>query len=280
MSTTTALDPTLEDGTSPSTPAGDNLLNDFVIADGAAYRALAEQAGGRSAVDDELGLSMGDAASVCFFGNVAHASRPLDDAAAAEAIARVRRFYEASSGGPFLLFTPWPLGDLRRNKFQLAGHPPLMVRPPRPNGDRPTDGARIVDDARIVEAASPAQVLDFDQTVTEAYPADALLPYGSQPRLFTDKAAASGWKLINAYLGDQPVATAGAFASDRVVAIEAVSTRPTFRGRGIGLRVTDAAVNTAPHLPAALLASDSGRPVYEQLGFITVMRFTLWVGLR
>ncbi len=281
MTTTTALDPTLEDGASPTTPAGDNLLNDFVLADGAAYRALAEQAGGRSAVDDELGLSMGDAASPCFFGNVTHASRPLNAAAAAEAIERVRRFYAAASGGPFLLFTPWPLGDLRSEQFQLAGHPPLMLRPAQARRGRSTEQARGVEDgARVLEAASPAEVLDFDRTVTEAYPADALLPYGSQPRLFTDAAAESGWKLIVAYAEDRPVATAGAFASDQIVAIEAVSTRPAFRGRGIGALVTDAAANTAPDLPTALLASDSGRPVYEQLGFATVMRFTLWVGRR
>ncbi len=223
---------------------------------------------------------MGDASSVCFFGNVAHASRPLDVAAAAEAIVRIRRFYAASGGGPFLLFTPWSLGDLRTSEFQLAGHPPLMVRPPRADGDGPVAGARTVDDVRIIEATSPAEVVDFDQTVTEAYPAEALLPYGSRPRLFTDDAAANGWRLINAYLGDQPVATAGAFASDRVVAIEAVSTRPTFRGHGIGALVTDAAASTTADVPAALLASDSGRPVYERLGFLAVTRFTLWVARR
>jgi hypothetical protein len=280
MTTTTSLDPSLEDGVSPATPAGDNLLHDFLTADAAAFRALADQAGGRSTVDDELGLSMGDAASACFFGNVAHASRPLNGAAAAEAIVRIRRFYAASTGGPFLLFTPWSLGDLRTNQFQLAGHPPLMVRPPTASRDRSTDDTHGADGVRVVQAASPAEVLDFDQTVAEAYPADALLPYGTQPRLFTDDAVASGWKLISAYLGDQPVATAGAFASDCVVAIEAVSTRSAYRGRGIGALVTEAAANTAPHLPTALLASDPGRPVYEMIGFLSVMRFTLWVGRR
>jgi GNAT superfamily N-acetyltransferase len=280
MTTTTALDPCLEDGTSATTPAGDNLLNDFVKAEGTGYRALAEQAGGRSTVDNELGLSMGDAASPCLFGNVAHVSRPLDAAEATEAIARVRRFYAASSGGPYLLFTPWSLGDLRAEQFQLAGHPPLMARSPRTDRWRSLEGGRDIEGARVIEAATPAEILDFDQTVTEAYPANALLPYGSQPRLFTDEIAASGWKLIDAYLGDQPVATAAAFASDSVVAIEAVSTRPAFRGRGIGALATDAAANTAPNVPAALLASDSGRPVYERLGFLPLMRFTVWVGLR
>src|SRR4051812_39001421 len=107
MTSTTAPHPALESGGAAATPAGDNLLDDFLVADGAAYRALAEQAGGRSAVDDELGLSMGDAASACVFGNVAHASRPLDATASAEAIARIQRFYAESSGGPFLIFTPW-----------------------------------------------------------------------------------------------------------------------------------------------------------------------------
>ena len=106
-----------------------------------------------------------------------------------------------------------------------------MVRPPRTDRRSVAD-TPPVDGVRIVEAASAAEVVDFDQTLTEAYPADALLPYGAHPRLFTDGVTAVGWQLINAYLGDQPVATAGAFASDHVVAIEAVSTRPAFRGRG------------------------------------------------
>jgi len=265
----------LEDGASPTTPPGDNLLADFLAVESAAYRALALAAGGRAAVDDELGLSMGDSASVCYFGNVAYATRPMDSAAAAaEAVRRVRRFYGEGAGGPFLLFTPWALGNLRDAGFDLAGHPPLMIRPPRAIEPRRIDGADVS------PASSSGEVADFDRTLSEAYPADALLPYGTQRPLFDDRAVAAGWQLFTARLADEPVATAAAYASEQIVAIEAVSTRPQLRGRRLGELVTAAAVASAPDVPAALLSSDDGRPVYSRLGFLPVMRFTLWVGSR
>lgn len=264
---------TLETGSGPTTPPGDNLLTDFARAEAAAYRALAQQAGGRSTFDDELGLAMSDAGSPCYFGNVAYATRPLDGDGAREAVRRVRRFYDGGAGGPYLLLTPWSLGDLGPDSFVLAGHPPLMVRPA--GGAVPASG-----DARIVHARSATDVADFDQTLSEAYPAEALLPYGTQPALFTAGIVDTGWELVTAYLGDQPVATAGAYATDQVVAIEAVSTRPSFRGRGLGALVTAAAAATSDGVPAALLSSDAGRSVYEAIGFLPVMRFTLWIGDR
>lgn len=267
------LDPSLEDGAQPTTPPGDNLVADFMAADSAAFRALAAQAGGRSTVDDELGLSMGDAGSPCPFGNVAHATRPLTAPAVAEAVRRLHRFYRTAPGGPFLIFTPWSLGDLRDDGFDIAGHPPLMIR--AAGIELPNPGS-----CRIVRVSDGPAVADFDRTLAEAYPADALLPYGTQPVLVTEGVLETPWQLVTGYVGDQPVATAGAYATDQVVAVEAVSTRPGFRRQGIGGLVTAAAAATAPNVPAALLSSDAGRHVYEMLGFIAVSRFTLWVGNR
>ncbi len=269
----TALDRTLEDGVAATTPQGDNLLADFVAADAAAFMTLANQAGGRRSIDDDLGLAMGDAGWPSFFGNVAYATRPLDAAAATEAVKRVRRFYGGGRGGPFLLFTPWSLGDLRHPGFALVGHPPLMVRPAG-------GAATQVEGARIVHASTADDIADFDRTLAEAYPAQALLPYGTGPALFTERVLDTGWRLVTAYLGDQPVATAAAYATDHVVAIDAVATRPSCRRHGLGAFVTATAAATAAGVPAALLSSDDGRPVYERIGFLPIMRFTLWMAER
>jgi len=51
-------------------------------------------------------------------------------------------------------------------------------------------------------------------------------------------------------------------------------------GRGYGLALTAAAAAVEPSKPATLIASDLGRPVYDRLGFVAVMRFTYWLGLR
>ena len=34
-----------------------------------------------------------------------------------------------------------------------------------------------------------------------------------------------------------------------------------------------------PELPAALIASDLGRPVYERMGCVALVRFTLWLAV-
>jgi hypothetical protein len=35
-----------------------------------------------------------------------------------------------------------------------------------------------------------------------------------------------------------------------------------------------------PDLPATLIASDAGRPTYERMGYLSVVRVTLWTGAR
>jgi len=42
--------------------------------------------------------------------------------------------------------------------------------------------------------------------------------------------------------------------------------------------VTWAASSIDPSLPAVLIASDDGRPVYDRLGYLSIARWTLWLG--
>jgi hypothetical protein len=114
----------------------------------------------------------------------------------------------------------------------------------------------------------------------DAYPAAELAPFGSQPRLFPDAFLDSDWTLYLGYDGDRPVATGGAFVTDQLVGVEMISTRSECRGRGFGAAITHAAATTETDRPAMLLASDPGRSVYERLGFLPLLRFTLWVGGR
>ena len=52
------------------------------------------------------------------------------------------------------------------------------------------------------------------------------------------------------------------------------------RGRGLGAADTWAATMADPTLPAMLIASDLGRPVYERMGYLRLTRFALWLGPR
>jgi hypothetical protein len=269
----------LENGSRATTPDGDNLQLDFTRADAAAFAALAGASGGRVEHDHALGLTMTDAASPCPFGNVAHLCRPL---AAAETPAVVRRlsgFYgQASGAGPYIVFSAWPTADLTGEGLLLGGHPPMMVRPPGPwAADR---SQRSGDGLRIVEVADAGQLEDFERVMVEAYPAAELLPFGSQPRLFGEALIGSAWKMFVGYEGETPVATAAGYVTEALVAIEMVSSRPECRGRGHGAAITAAAVQAGGDLPAVLVSSDLGNQVYRRLGFMPVLRYTLWIGTR
>ena len=263
----------LENGTRATTPAGDNLLLDFNRAEIVANAAIAACAGGRSAVVDALGLHMNDAGSASPFGNVAHVGRPIADDELADLASALRDFYGSGHGGQYLLFSAWPIGDLGRFGLGLAGHPPFMVRPAG-------GAAPLAAGLRIVEATTAATVADFERTIVDAYPIPEMAPFGSQPRLFGDGLLGTSLKLFVGYADGIAVGTAAASVGEHVVAVEAVSTRSSHRGRGFGAAITAAAMLAAPELPSALVASDLGRGVYAQLGFMPISRHTLWVGTR
>ena len=61
------------------------------------------------------------------------------------------------------------------------------------------------------------------------------------------------------------------------VQVEWVATRPGYRGRGIGAALTWAATVARPDTPAVLVATDDGRPVYERLGYLSILRLAMWL---
>jgi predicted GNAT family acetyltransferase len=72
------------------------------------------------------------------------------------------------------------------------------------------------------------------------------------------------------------VSVAAAHVGEAVVNVEWVATLPDARGKGYGAAVTWAATLARPSLPAVLISSDDGRTVYERMGYLPIVRFTLW----
>jgi GNAT superfamily N-acetyltransferase len=268
----------LADGTGPNTPAGDNLVLDFVRGEAASYAALAQAIGGRVRRDVETGLSLSDMGLATPFGNTAHLTAPIRDRATT--VAALHDFYDDEPGGPYLVFSPWPTPDLRDDGFLAVGHPPLMFRTPGPIApERAAVTGSPTDSCRIERAGNAAQLEDFERVLIEAYPVSELQPHRPRTLLHPD-ALESAWQFFVAYDGDRAVATAGAFVTDRITMVELVSARPETRGRGIGAAVTAAATFAAPDQPALLISSDLGRGVYERLGYLPLLRYTLWIGIR
>jgi ribosomal protein S18 acetylase RimI-like enzyme len=266
-------DEVLETGYGRATPAGDNLSNDYAQGLASAFVALATARGDR--VDDsDPAVALSDGSSPSLFGNVAVLRAPVGETAWPSVAERMQQFFAGRDGGPFITFSAWPTPDLAPFGFGRIGHPPLMFRPPGPLADEPVDGLEI---RPVVDAAT---AVDWERTLVEAFPDPALQPH--RPGCFLPPSAldAPRWLHWVGYVDGRAAATASAHVGDHHVDVEFISTRPEVRGRGVGRAVTAAATLAAPELPAMLISSDDGRPVYARLGYLPLLRFTLWAGRR
>lgn len=266
--TSVASDPDLLAGWEPSTPASDTLLRGFVRNWTESMAAPGTAMGGRCLRrDDVVAVEMGRPAG---FLNAAVLQQPLAVERTAELAAVLAAHYGEGTGEVWL-FSPWPTPDLRSFGWVLAGHPPLMLRPagPRRAGGPPV-GLEItsVDDDDGVRALEQVAVAGYPLPELEGAPAGSFL----QSRALEDTR-------LHAWVGrvdGQAVAGSMAFVDAGLVGVTFVATLPDRRGRGYGAALTWAATLAAPALPAVLVASDPGRPVYERMGYIPLLRFTAW----
>jgi hypothetical protein len=156
-----------------------------------------------------------------------------------------------------------------------------MYRGVGPIGDEPVPGLEV----RPV--ADEATAGDWKRTLVEAYPGpDAaalrtrLLPAGlcaGRAGLAATSTAPPSQRR-RAFIGPHHVDVEMISADPRV---DAVPRHPRAgRGRSVGRAVTVAATLASAELPAMLVSSDDGRPVYARLGYVPVLRFTMWMGHR
>jgi hypothetical protein len=208
------------------------------------------------------------------FNNAAVLRRPLRDSEWAGAIRVMHHFYAQHDGGPYILFSAWPTRDLRAMGYGLIGHPPMMFRPAGPIAAAPVPGFEI----RPVDGSNAAR--DWEYVMVHGYPVPELQPF--EPGCFLPEAAlaAKGWHHYVGYLDDEPVATGSAYVDATHVHVEFIAALDAARGKGIGRAITAAATLTDAELPAMLIASDLGRPVYDRLGYLPLLRYTLWAGHR
>jgi hypothetical protein len=266
-----ARTPELETGYGPSSPGGDNLLNDFVQESAASYAAFGAARGDRLGRVEGV-VTLIDAGSPLPFINRAVLERPIVDLTTV--LDHVRPFYDAGPATPFLLDSAWPTPDLGPIGFSPMGHPPLMVRlaggpfPPAPP------------ELRIVPVDDNRTAFDYERALIYGYPAPQLQPV-TEVTLVTPRALdAPGWHHFVGYVDAEPVASGSGYVGDRLVRVDNIATLESARGKGYGLALTAAAAAVDPSKPATLVASDLGRGVYERLGFLAMSRSTYWLGLR
>jgi hypothetical protein len=262
----------LENGYAPATPGGDNLLLDFARGEAAAFAELIGALDGRVLDVPEYGLHLRDSGRPTPFANAACLTRPIAEHEVDGMVATLRDFFGDAPGGPYMVFSPWPLTDLAPHGFAPIGHPPLMLRPA--GGTAP-----LAPDFHIVRATGADTLADFERTLIEAYPITEMQPW-ERGAYLRERVFFSNWRFFVGYEGDQAVATAAAYVTPTVTIVELVSARPECRGKGYGAAITAAATLTEPDRPAMLVASDLGRNVYARLGYTSLLRYTLWLGLR
>ncbi|MGQ0464741.1 MAG: GNAT family N-acetyltransferase [Sporichthyaceae bacterium] len=251
----------LTHGWEPDTPAEDSLLRQFVLANAAHSRFLAEAVGGRTAVWDDL--SAADPASPIFFDNAAHLLTPPQYTDLDGAMARLLAFYPPERH--WVLLSAWPTPDLTAYGLELMGHPPFMVRPAGGAAPPLPTGLRI---ERVRDAAGLA---DFVSIVVAGF------GMNSHGLPLADPVVLDGpVQMFVGYLDDRPVATAGARVGFGVTDVDWVANLPEVRGRGIGAALTWAATLAEPANPAVLIASDDGQPVYARMGYLRLLRTTMW----
>jgi GNAT superfamily N-acetyltransferase len=132
---------------------------------------------------------------------------------------------------------------------------------------------------RVERVESADALADFERTIIEAYPVPELQPWQRESFLHPG-VLDTRWRFFVGYDDDRCVATAGAFVTDTITVVEQVSVRDECRGNGYGAAITAAATHAEPGRTAMLIASDLGRPTYDQLGYVTLLRFTLHIGMR
>jgi hypothetical protein len=116
----------------------------------------------------------------------------------------------------------------------------------------------------------------WERVVIAGYPLEALrgAPSGTlvSPSWLDDPRS----RLWLGSVDEKPVCASSAWTEYGVNDVTLVATAPGARRRGYGEALTWRAALADPSLPAMLLSSDDGRMVYERMGFLPLLRLTLW----
>ena len=251
-----------ENGWLADTPVEDSILRRFVMNQAELNEIVADACGGRVTRTDDV--SCADARSPVAFLNQTVLLRPLtggDDPVLDE----IERAMSSAS----TLLSVWPTPPLDTRGWHLMGHPMFVVRAPGavPPHERP--GVRV----RDVHTLEDIGV--WERVLAEGYPMPegAGMPPGS---FFPPAVLDRGVRLRLGILDGEPVGTGAVLAAHGVVNLAAAATLSDARRRGVWQSLVWSRVAEAPDLPAVAFTSDFSRPGFVRMGFLPVMRLSLW----
>jgi hypothetical protein len=264
-------DQPLETGHEPDTPVADTLLRRFLFNWAGCVEVLAASLGGQTLRRDDLWLA--DVGRPAGFANVATLLRPLTEASLDETLSSLEDFYGFGRGGKTgeaTLFSAWPTPDLRPYGWCLMGHPPLHLLPA--GAASPPSPPAL----RIEPVTDIAALRAFETAAVVGFPLPELQPYGAQAMIGDGALEDRRLRSWVGWLDGRAVSIGAAFVEHGINHVSLIATVPDARRRGYGEALTWRAALAEPELPAMLLSSDAGRPLYDRMGFLPLFRFTLW----
>ena len=254
-------------GWEPYAPPEDTLLRAFVTCWTTFNETISSATGGVCLRRDDLvATNLGRPAD--FFNQVTFLA-PLLPSRLDGLMEELTNFYRGVDAGDVYMFSPWPSPDLRPYGWHLKGHPPLMLRPAGNAPQRPS--------SLIIEEVRTAEELElFQELIIRGFPLEALEP--SPAGTFMDISTLQDDRLRCwiGYRDDQPVSASSMFGHSGINNVTLVATLPDARGHGFGEALAWQATCADSKLPAMLISSDLGRPVYERMGYLPLLRLTVW----
>ncbi|HEX5587611.1 MAG TPA: GNAT family N-acetyltransferase, partial [Acidimicrobiia bacterium] len=264
-----AADEVLETGWLPSTPVDDSVTRRFVLG----FAEWVESCGNAAGhpvlrTPDVVAV---DEHSAQLLLNTAILLRPVTPERAPQVVADLVGFYGGKPGGPFCVFCPWPtaLPDLA-----VGGSPPVMFRA----AGVPERAAAPGLDVR--EVSSLELLEEYERVLVEGFPLDDVPAGEVGAALHPSTLHVPGMRMFVGLADGRGVTGATSIVAHGVNHVEWVATLADARGKGFGEEITWAATLAEPTVPAMLIASDMGRPVYERMGYVVLDRWTFLVGTR
>lgn len=248
-------------GWEPGLPVDDSVLRRYVFSRADRLARMARAVGGPIAGSDQAAFA--DPGSGSLFDNGVVLLQPPTPALLETVMRQARTFFAPEHS--WVLLSVWPTPDLSWRGLELIGHPPLLLRPPGGAG-LPTAPPGL----HVVEVGTPSTQADFEQVLATGWSMASGAPVVSPGLL------GSVVRQFVGYQDGRPTAVAGGAPGHGMVELDWLTTLPEARNEGLGAVMAAEVLRAFPDQSAAVLATDRSRSLFERLGFVALLRATVW----